>query len=105
MTETVSPRLLPGEVLEQAAECLRTIAHPARLQLIRLLLRERNTVGALAELCDLAPNVTSEHLRLMERCNLLQRERDGRKVYYAVSEPQLAHIIDCIEQRFLQGEN
>lgn len=85
---------------DQAAECLRTIAHPGRLQLIKLLLAGRYTVGELADQVGLAPNVTSEHLRLLERCGMLSSEREGRKVFYAVAEPHLANIMACIEARF-----
>ena len=85
---------------EQAAECLRTIAHPGRLALIRLLLADRYTVGELAETVGLAPNVTSEHLRLMERCGMLASEREGRRVFYRIAEPHLANIMACIEHRF-----
>jgi DNA-binding transcriptional ArsR family regulator len=85
----------------QAAECLKTLAHPARLQIVRLLLRGRYTVGKLARDCGIPDNVASEHLRLMQRCGFLSSERDGRQVFYRVAEPHLKKIMDCIESRFL----
>ena len=93
-------KLTPLEALEQAAECLRTIAHPHRLRIIQMLLRGRHTVGELAEACDLPSHMASEHLRLMQRCGLLTAERDGRKVYYRIAEPHLANIMACVEARF-----
>lgn len=83
-----------------AAECLRVLAHPGRLALVHRLLGGRYTVGELASWADLAPNVTSEHLRLLERCGLLGSEREGRRVYYHASEPLLATMMACITQRF-----
>jgi DNA-binding transcriptional ArsR family regulator len=44
--------------------------------------------------------MASEHLRLMQRCGLLASEKEGRKVYYRVVEPQLKSILKCIENRF-----
>ena len=36
----------------EAAECLKTLAHPVRLRMVQLLLHGRYTVGELAEDCD-----------------------------------------------------
>ncbi len=86
--------------LEEAAECLRTLSHPVRLRMVELLLDHRMTVGELAELCEIRPNVASEHLRKMKDRGLLDLEKEGRKVYYSVAEPGLRSIIDCVRSRF-----
>jgi ArsR family transcriptional regulator, zinc-responsive transcriptional repressor len=93
-------RLTGLEALGQAAECLRTLAHPHRLRMVQMLLQGQYTVGDLAESCELPSAMASEHLRLMQRCGFLTSEKDGRKVYYRVAEPQLASILKCIEDRF-----
>ena len=88
------------EDLKEAAECLKVIAHPWRLRMIQMLLNDRHMVSELAEACEIAPHMASEHLRLMQRAGLLETERQGRRVYYKVTEPHLAEIIRCIEGRF-----
>ena len=85
----------------QAAECLKTLAHPVRLRFVQLLLHGRYTVGELASDSSVADNVASEHLRLMQRCGFFTSEREGRRVYYRVAEPHLQDIMNCIERRFL----
>jgi ArsR family transcriptional regulator, zinc-responsive transcriptional repressor len=95
-----SKQLLSLEALGQAAECLKTIAHPVRLRMIQMLLAQKYTVGELAEACSIAPHVASEHLRLMQHCGLMASEREGRRVFYNVAEPHLAAVMDCIESRF-----
>ena len=87
----------------EAAECLKTLAHPVRLRMVQLLLHGRYTVGELAEDCDVPSNVASEHLRLMQRCGFFTSEREGRRVYYEVAEPHLQNIMDCVEGRFLKS--
>ena len=94
------PRLTDLDALGQAAECLRVLAHPHRLRMIQMLLSGNYTVGELAESCDLPTAMSSEHLRLMQRCGLLDSEKDGRKVFYRVVEPHLKSIMTCIEERF-----
>lgn len=98
---TPSPiKLTPLPALEQAAECLKTLAHPHRLRIVQMLLQGRYTVGELAEACEIPSHMASEHLRLMQRCGFLTMEKDGRKVYYQVAEKHLANILACVEARF-----
>jgi DNA-binding transcriptional ArsR family regulator len=89
------------DALTAAAECLRTLAHPCRLRIVQLLLAGEHTVGELAAECGTASHVTSEHLRLMQRCGFLTSRRSGRNVYYHVAEPHLKDIMRCVERRFL----
>lgn len=93
-------RLTDLDALSQAAECLKTLAHPHRLRMIQMLLQGDYTVGDLAEACELPSAMASEHLRLMQRCGFLTSEKDGRRVYYRVAEPHLKDILKCVEHRF-----
>jgi DNA-binding transcriptional ArsR family regulator len=95
-----APKLTSLESLSQAAECLKTLAHPHRLRIVQMLLGGRYTVGELAEACEIPSHMASEHLRLMQRCGFLDVEKEGRCVYYTIVEPHLASIMSCIEARF-----
>lgn len=92
--------LIDLDALANAAECLKTLAHPHRLRIVEMLLGGRYTVGELAEACGIASHMASEHLRLMQRCGFLDSSREGRTVYYAIVEPHLANIMSCIADRF-----
>jgi DNA-binding transcriptional ArsR family regulator len=94
------PRLLDWEGLGQASECLKTLAHPVRLRMVQMMLHSRYTVGELAKACEVPSHMASEHLRLMQRCGLLDCERQGRRTFYQVSEPHLKDMLSCIESRF-----
>ncbi|HZZ77489.1 MAG TPA: metalloregulator ArsR/SmtB family transcription factor [Gemmataceae bacterium] len=97
---TKAKKLIPLDALQQAAECLKTLAHPHRLRMVQMLLQGRYTVGELADACDIPSHMASEHLRLMQHCQLLKSSKDGRNVYYEIAEPHLANIMACIEGRF-----
>jgi DNA-binding transcriptional ArsR family regulator len=97
---TTKLKLTELEALGQAAECLRTLAHPHRLRMVQMLLQGDYTVGELAEACGIPSPMASEHLRLMQRCGFLSSEKEGRMVYYKVVEPHLKNILGCIESRF-----
>jgi DNA-binding transcriptional ArsR family regulator len=93
-------KLTELDALSEAAECLKTLAHPHRLRMVQMLLQGDFTVGELAEACELPTAMASEHLRLMQRCGFLNSTKDGRKVYYRVAEPHLKEILGCVERRF-----
>jgi DNA-binding transcriptional ArsR family regulator len=99
------PRLTSLSALTQAAECLKTLAHPHRLRMVQMLLQGKYTVGELAEACDIPSHMASEHLRLMQRSGFLTSAKEGRKAYYQVAEQHLASIMTCIEARFGSGKD
>jgi ArsR family transcriptional regulator, zinc-responsive transcriptional repressor len=100
---TRKPKLMPLNALAQAAECLKTLAHPHRLRMVQMLLQGRYSVGELAEACGIASHMASEHLRLMQRCGFLANEKEGRNAYYQIVEQHLASLMSCIEARFGGG--
>lgn len=84
----------------EAAECLKTIAHPHRLHLLQLISSGEHTVGDLALACQIAGPVASNHLRLMERTGILTSQRAGKNIYYKIADNFITPILACLESRF-----
>ena len=95
--ESASIELPPDAVLEEAAECLRVMAHPVRLKMVNVLMQGEFPVHEIAQLCATSPNQTCEHLRLLKSHGLLSSERRGRTVYYKILSPRLPRLIECIK--------
>ena len=93
-------QLVSLEGLAQAAECLKTLAHPHRLRMVQMLLQGEHTVGELADGCGIPSHMASEHLGKMKDRGLLKPERRGRQIFYQIAEPHLASILGCVEARF-----
>lgn len=90
--------------LHRAAECIGTLAHPHRIRMVQLLLSGKHSVGELADACGVPSPVASGHLRLMQRVGLLAPQRDGRNVYYKITEPALPDLMAVIKKRFIRGK-
>lgn len=84
------------DVLEQAAGVLRVMAHPHRLKMLELLMREKHSVGELAEALEMAPSAVSQHLNQMKAHRILDVDRQGRTAYYRVINPNAKNLIRCI---------
>ena len=93
-----APQLLDAEILEQAADCLRIMAHPVRLRIVDILMQGDFPVHEIAAMCDLPAHQTSEHLRLLQGRGFLESRRDGRTVYYRIASPQLPSLLRCIRK-------
>jgi len=88
------------DAMADAAECLRTLAHPMRLRMVEMLLAGEYNVGEIAEACGIQNHIASEHLGKMKDRGLLNCERRSRAVYYSVAVPGLASIMQCIRKHF-----
>lgn len=84
-----------SKALRDAAECLKTIAHPHRLRMVKMMLDARYSVGELANACGVASQVASDHLRIMKDRGLLEREREGQRIYYRVARKEIGQVVGC----------
>ncbi len=104
-TQEKPVQLLPMGSLEAAAECLKVMAHPVRLRIVEILTQAELPVHEIANLCDLAPHQTCEHLRLLKGHGLLDSQRRGRAVFYRIDNPRLPMLLECIRRTCPAGGN
>ena len=99
-------KLLPLEALIEASDCLKVMAHPVRLRMTDMMMQGEFAVHEIAKICQISPNQTCEHLRLMKGHGLLNSERRGKTVYYSIKSPRLPGLLNCIKQNCLinQGD-
>lgn len=90
--------MLPADVLNDAAACLKVMAHPVRLRIVDILMQGDFPVHAIAEMCEVRQHQACEHLRLMQSCGLLRSERRAQSVFYKIASPQLPALLNCIRQ-------
>ena len=91
------PPPIPDNVVRQAAEVLRAVAHPLRLRVLEFL--EDGHPRCVTEIQDYLgarQSVTSTQLALLRDRGILSARRDGIQVYYTVSNPAVCQIIECI---------
>lgn len=90
--------LLPLEMLENAADCLKVMAHPVRLRIVNVLMQGEFPVHEIADLCETTPNQACEHLRLLRGQDFLTSQRRGKTVFYKIKSPQLPSLLKCISK-------
>jgi ArsR family transcriptional regulator, zinc-responsive transcriptional repressor len=89
--------LVPMDMLQEAADCLKVMAHPIRLRIVDILMKGDYSVREIAGICQMPEHQICEHLRLMQGCRLLTSERRGRTVHYKVVAYHLPSLLECIK--------
>lgn len=86
-------KLKADPTAEDFARLAWAIAHPARVQIVRLLIgREACMCGEIVDQLPLAQSTVSQHLKILKESGLIQGEVDGPKVCYCINEKRLAQL-------------
>ena len=87
-----------SELLQRAADILKTVAHPARLEIINLLEAGEQPVGRICEWLSAPQPAVSHHLNLMKAKGILSSRRNGARVLYSVANPNVIEVIHCVRR-------
>jgi DNA-binding transcriptional ArsR family regulator len=68
------------------------LAHPARRQVIALLLESDRTAGAIAGEFAISRSAVSEHLSVLRHADLVRETRVGREWIYSLNAEPLAEL-------------
>lgn len=78
-------------------DVFQAIADPTRRTILLLLASQSLTVGAITANFDSARPTISKHLQILTECELLEREQNGREIYYHINAKKMKEISDFIE--------
>lgn len=80
--------------VEKAAALLRAAGDPARLRLLESLIDREVCVSELAASSGELMSTISQRLRLLRVEGLVNRRRDGRHMYYSLTDH---HVVDLVK--------
>ena len=87
----------------EASDFLKALAHENRLLLLCLLAERERSVTELEELLSLRQTTVSQQLARLRLDDLVTTRRDGRTVYYSLSDARLKQFISTIYDMFCRG--
>ncbi len=78
---------------EELALLCKAVGHPARVQIIRLLVRRESCIcGDIVDELPLAQSTVSQHLKVLKDAGLIRGEIDGPRVCYCVEPHALRRL-------------
>ncbi len=88
------------------AETLKALAHPARLQILRLLANRGTCIcGDLVEAMPLSQATVSQHLKVLKRVGLIEGTIDGPRSCYCINPTEMVRLRDHVTDLFGSIEN
>ena len=77
---------------EQVARIGKATASPKRLEIIELLCQSEKTVDTLAREAGISVKLASAHLKELRVARLVEGRKEGRNIYYRLSDPSVAEF-------------
>jgi ArsR family transcriptional regulator, arsenate/arsenite/antimonite-responsive transcriptional repressor len=85
------------EANAELATLAKAIAHPARVEILRILVRKNSCIcGAIVDELPLAQSTVSQHLKILKDAGLLRGDVDGPRVSYRVDPLTLRRLKDLV---------
>ncbi|MCW4464878.1 metalloregulator ArsR/SmtB family transcription factor [Glutamicibacter sp. MNS18] len=85
--------IISNEQLEMSMTILKTLADPARLQMLSALSKSDHSLSELSQFVGVSPSVASQLLAPLRAKEVLQSRKDGRHVIYSMSDERLKEFI------------
>ncbi len=79
------------------AKLFRGLADPSRLAVLETLRDEPRCVSEVVAATGLSQPNASAHLACLEECGILNRERRGKFVYYALTDKRVVRLLEEAE--------
>lgn len=87
-----------NEANEHLARLAKALAHPARVAILRMLVRQEGCiVGDIVDELPFAQSTVSQHLKQMKEAGLIRGEVDGPRVCYCVEPGAVALFKALVE--------
>jgi len=85
----------------EVSKILKMLAHNERLQILCSLATGEKTVGELEDFCGASQSLVSQYLSRMRAEGLLEARRDGKSVFYCISNPEVMKLLQAMHKIFL----
>ena len=74
------------------------ISDPTRRAILVLLASQTMTAGAIASEFDVARPTISKHIQILNECDLIDSNQQGREIYYEIKVDKMKEIDQWLEQ-------
>ncbi|MCA9619482.1 MAG: winged helix-turn-helix transcriptional regulator [Myxococcales bacterium] len=86
------------EANDTLARLAKALGHPARVAILRLLMRRASCVcGEIVDELPLAQSTVSQHLKQLKEAGLIRGEIDGPRVCYCVEPGMVALLVALVD--------
>ena len=85
-------------IFKLTAGIFKTLSHPARIKILRILEREERCVCEIIEVLDIEQSNLSQHLSILKKQGIIDSRKDGQKVIYRIVSKSVLDLINAAEK-------
>lgn len=86
-----------------AAALLKSMSHPARLQVLCRLVEGEASVSQLQALGSLSMSALSQHLAVLREAGIVVTRRDAQTIWYALAESPALGVLRALHDAYCGG--
>lgn len=92
------PQVTKTQATDLKVKLFRGFSDSSRLSILNALRDGSLTVNEIVEATGLGQSNVSNHLSCLRCCDLVVRQQQGRYVYYQLSDPRIAKLLDLADE-------
>lgn len=93
------------EILTDVADLYKVFGDTTRMKILYALSKTELSVCAIAEAINMQQSAVSHQLKILRNNNLVDNRRDGKTIYYFLSDDHVYQIISQGIEHILEGEH
>ncbi len=82
--------------LERVASVFKALGEPTRLRILQSICHGPRSVSDIVDLTEATQANVSKHLALLVRAGVLERRRDGQRVFYGMRDALVPRLCDLV---------
>lgn len=95
----VAPRTAQVDLKsELTSRFFQVLADPTRIRIVELLLEGEKNVGELVAALGMQQGRVSSHLACLRWCGFIGTRREGKYIYYRVTDPRVRDLMQLAHQ-------
>ena len=92
---------LPPECLERIAARFKVLGEPMRLRILQAVCKQPRSVTDIVAATGSTQANVSKHLSLLTAAGILQREKDGQRVFYGVKDKLAVKLCELVRAQVM----
>jgi DNA-binding transcriptional ArsR family regulator len=85
---------------EEAAQLLKSLAHPSRLLVLCRLVEGEATVSELQALGELSMSALSQHLAVLREAGLVETRRQAQTIFYTLADSPALEVMRVLHRAY-----
>lgn len=82
------------------ADFFKALAHPLRIRILELLVDGKKSVNEIQSCLEKEGSAVSQQLSVLRAKNIVYGIKEGKKVYYSLSDPMIGELLGVAKEIF-----